>query len=274
MRDYKLIAEIGWNHMGDLDLAEKMIVNAKKSAATHAKFQNWNVSNLKKGPWDLDGRREIYEKAELSKEKTLKLFNICKKNNINFLTSIFNINDAEFLSSIENSIIKLPSPEMRNEDLLIECSKKFHSIILSTGASNIEEVKKSLDLIKMTNKNCEVIVLHCVSIYPCPDDKVRINRIRSLLNIHNDVGISDHTTDSLSSILSLSLNISTIEKHFTIDNNLPGRDNKFALLPNEFIKIGQAIERYKLMSAELNFDNFLKEERETREIYAGRWSSN
>ena len=84
-----LIAEIGWNHMGDIDLAKEMILEAKKSGATHAKFQNWKVSNLKKGPWDNDGRREIYEKAELTEEKTKIIYSICKQNNIRFLKSIF-----------------------------------------------------------------------------------------------------------------------------------------------------------------------------------------
>ena len=86
----KLIAEIGWNHMGDMALAEKMIIAAKNSGATHAKFQNWKVSKLKEGPWDIDGRREIYEKAELSNQKTQQLLEICTNNKINFLKDIPN----------------------------------------------------------------------------------------------------------------------------------------------------------------------------------------
>ncbi len=270
---FNLIAEIGWNHMGDLELAEKMIIAAKESGATHAKFQNWKVSKLKAGPWDTDGRREIYKKAELSNEKTNKIYDICEKNKINFLTSIFDSSEAEFISSISNEIIKIPSPELRNKELLINCSKLFKCIILSTGASNLDEIKNSLELIKENNNDCKIILLHCVSLYPCEDKNVRLQRINSLKKIHNSIGISDHTPDSLSSILSIPFGINTIEKHFTIDNDLPGRDNKFALLPDEFLKISIATLRYKSMHNDLDNDNnFLDQEKEVRDIYSGRWS--
>ena len=74
-----LIAEIGWNHMGNMELAKKMILQAKKNGADFAKFQTWSVDNLKAGSWDVDGRRKIYEKAELTQEKHKKLLNYCKK---------------------------------------------------------------------------------------------------------------------------------------------------------------------------------------------------
>ena len=85
----ELIAEIGWNHMGDMNLATEMIKKAKSSGADYAKFQSWKVSRLKSGEWDIDGRRKIYENAELSKEKHLFLIEECKKNEINFLSSAF-----------------------------------------------------------------------------------------------------------------------------------------------------------------------------------------
>jgi len=271
----KLIAEIGWNHMGDMALAEKMIIAAKKSGATHAKFQNWKVSKLKEGPWDNDGRREIYEKAELSNQKTQQILEICTNNKINFLTSIFDIDEAEFVSSINNSSVKIPSPELRNDELILKCSELFDEIIISSGASSLNEVKKSINLIKNKNSKCKITLLHCVSLYPCKDENVRLQRINCLKKIHHTIGISDHTPDSLSSILSLSYGISAIEKHFTIDNELPGRDNKFALLPDEFKKINVAIERFNLMNSQtLNNETFLDQEREIRELYSGRWSGN
>ena len=97
MKKIKLIAEIGWNHMGNIKLAEKMIDEAKKAGADFAKFQTWQVKNLKSGPWDKDGRREIYKKAELKKEDYNVLLKICKKNKIKFLTSLFNEKDFELI---------------------------------------------------------------------------------------------------------------------------------------------------------------------------------
>ena len=128
MKKIKLIAEIGWNHMGNIKLAEKMIIEAKKSGADYAKFQTWRVENLKNGPWDNDGRRQIYEKAELKKEDYKTLLKICKKNKIKFLTSLFNEQDYELISSLGLKEIKIPSPENRNQSLLKFCAKKFKTI--------------------------------------------------------------------------------------------------------------------------------------------------
>ena len=102
-----LIAEIGWNHMGDMDLAEKMIISAKKSGADFCKFQTWSEKNLKPGPWDKDGRREIYIKAGLTEEKHHKLKKICNDQKINFLTSVFNLKDLPFVSKINSEIVKI-----------------------------------------------------------------------------------------------------------------------------------------------------------------------
>ena len=173
MKEIKLIAEIGWNHMGSIPLAEKMIKAAKRSGADYAKFQTWSVKNLKPGPWDNDGRRQIYEKAELDKEDYSKLSKICKKYKIRFLTSLFNHKDYKLISHLKSSTIKIPSPENRNKDLLKFVSNKYKNIFLSTGAAKISEIKKS---VKYLNKN-QVTIMHCVSAYPCDDKNVDLSRI-------------------------------------------------------------------------------------------------
>ena len=117
-KNIKIIAEVGWNHMGDIELAEKMISQASLSGADYCKFQTWKVDSLKNGPWDADGRLEIYKKAELSNEKHEKLFQICQKNKIKFMTSVFNKKDLKFVSSLSNEIVKIPSHEVYNIDLI------------------------------------------------------------------------------------------------------------------------------------------------------------
>ena len=107
-----LIAEIGWNHMGNMKLAKKMILEAKQNGADFAKFQTWSVDNLKDGSWNIDGRRQIYEKAQLTEKKHEILKNYCKTNKINFLTSVFNEKDLKWLSKISNYAIKIPSHEI------------------------------------------------------------------------------------------------------------------------------------------------------------------
>ena len=111
MEKIKIIAEIGWNHMGDMSLASKMIEAASKSGADICKFQTWSEKNLKEGPWDKDGRREIYKKAELDEQKHIFLKKTCEENNVEFLTSIFNIKLDYALQNhhicTKNSLIKL-----------------------------------------------------------------------------------------------------------------------------------------------------------------------
>lgn len=261
-----IIAEIGWNHMGSISLAEKMIKAAKSSGADYAKFQTWKVKNLRPGPWDNDGRKEIYTKAELNKEQYLKLKKICVRNKIKFLTSLFNPDDYDLISHLNCNEIKIPSPENRNRKLLQFCKKKFSKIFLSTGAASVQEIKKSFKLIKDKN----VTLMHCVSAYPCKDRDSNILRINKLKKISKHVGLSDHTKDILSSVLTLPLGICLIEKHFTIDNKLPGRDNKFAILPGELKTLRKNIDRYLDMIKAKS--NFIKEEVEIRKLYTSRWT--
>ena len=114
----KIIAEIGWNHMGNISLAKKMIFQAKKGGADICKFQTWSEKNLKPGSWDNDGRREIYKKAQLSKDQHLELKEYCESKKVKFLTTIFNKVDLNFLSKINPEMIKIGSPEVYNIDLI------------------------------------------------------------------------------------------------------------------------------------------------------------
>ncbi len=93
----KIIAEIGWNHCGDLDLAKQMAKAAQESGATYAKYQTWSVNRLKSGSWDEDGRRQIYEKAQLSEQDHIDLINYCNTIGLKFLSSVFSLADAELL---------------------------------------------------------------------------------------------------------------------------------------------------------------------------------
>ena len=143
-----LIAEIGWNHFGDIDLAKKMIDSAKLSGADFAKFQTWSVSRLKSGAWDDDGRREIYEKAELSIADHINLINYCNKKEINFLSSVFSIEDAKILIDLNVKDVKIPSFESRNHDLISFCDKNFDRIFMSTGTSKLDEIKESVKFLR------------------------------------------------------------------------------------------------------------------------------
>ena len=132
----KLIAEIGWNHMGDMTLAKDMIWAAKESGCDFAKFQTWSVDRLKPGVWDTDGRREIYENAELDLDKHIELKEYCDEVGIGFMSSVFSIEDAKLLKQVVTDYVKIPSFELRNVELIDYCRKNFNKLLISTATSN------------------------------------------------------------------------------------------------------------------------------------------
>ena len=263
----KLIAEIGWNHMGDIVLAKDMITAAKESGADFAKFQTWSVSRLKRGSWDTDGRREIYENAELSFDNHLDLKNYCDEIGIGFMSSVFSIEDAKLLKNVVTDYVKIPSFESRNTELIHYCLKHFKHLLISTGTSTFNEMRS----IVVNIPHDRYTLLHCVSSYPCDFNIVNLPRMNTLKQLSNSVGFSDHSQGIESAVLSLGMGVDFIEKHFTTDNDLPGRDNKFAVLPSDmkrlsdYIKISEKVLDDKGM-------NFQDCELDSRNNYTGRFN--
>ncbi len=261
-----LIAEIGWNHFGNMKLAKEMINKAKSSGADYAKFQTWSVKRLKNGDWDNDGRREIYQKAELSLDNHKELIQCCEKNKIKFLSSVFSIKDAKILKKLGVSEVKIPSFESRNYKLIEFCNQSFNKIFMSTGTSLLSEVMDSIKLIS----NSELILMHCVSMYPCDYKNANLPKMKELMKIHNKVGYSDHIQGIDSAKIAIGEGAMTIEKHFTLDNDLPGRDNKFAMLPKDFSDLSKYVLRYNDMFID-HGSGYQDGESDSRKNYTGRF---
>ena len=172
----EVIAEIGWNHMGDMELAKKMIDAAHQGGASYAKFQTWSCSRLKNGPWDNDGRTEIYKKAELSSENHIELISYCEKVGISFLSSAFSVPDAKLLVRLGCEKVKIPSFEVANIELLDYCNANFKETIVSTGTATIEEIKLATSRF---NKS-DLVLMHCVSSYPCNYEIANLPRITDI----------------------------------------------------------------------------------------------
>ena len=262
-----LIAEIGWNHMGDMDLAKNMIKHAAECGADICKFQTWSENNLKPGSWDEDGRREIYKKSQLSEGDHVLLKEFCEEHNVEFLTSVFNINDLKFLSSLGMNMIKIPSHEIYNLDLIRETNNLFDKTLVSTGASKWEEVEKMVKTVNLEKS----ILMHCVSAYPCPADNINLPRLDKLKQFSIDLGYSGHYFGIDDAIAAICHGATYIEKHFTIDRDLPGRDNKFAILPDEMKALCDFRDNYKRMNIDLGLD-LQESEMDTYQNYRGRWS--
>jgi sialic acid synthase SpsE len=258
----KLIAELGWNHMGDISIGKEMISAAKEAGADYAKFQTWKVERLIDGPWDHDGRRQIYEKAELTREKHQIFKDYCDSIGIKFLTSCFCIKDLDMVREFCDEV-KIPSPEGYSTDLISQAIKKFDHVYLSTGASYVDEY-----IHRWTYEN--LTLLHCVSSYPCSIENINLPKLKFLQSVSPRVGYSGHYQGTYDAIAAISLGATVIEKHFTIDHDLPGRDNKFALLPDQFKEISDFNKVFSSM--DMNRGLGIQDcENDYRTYQKGRW---
>lgn len=264
----KFIAEIGWNFLGDMQLAKEMIKQSSLSGATVAKFQLWDPKNLKQGKWDSDGRRALYEKSKLDINKINELMEECNQNDVIFLMSVFEKNSLDLLSSITTECVKIPSHECNNYELIDSAINQFEEVIVSIGAINESDLR---EFIKRYKNEKKLNVMHCVSSYPLPADMVNLNKINFLLDNFHAIGYSSHFQGIVDAIAATALGVTFIEKHFTTDNDLPGRDNKFALLPDQFkIMVDGCLDVKKMM---INQGLGLQDcEEDVANNMRGRWS--
>lgn len=262
-----LVAEIGWNFLGNLTLAKKMIKSAKINGADYVKFQIWDPKYLKSGKWDKDGRKQIYEKSFLNKDKYLTLKKFSKKIGVNCFASAFTIQGAEILKKSGDKIIKIPSHEAYNENLIKYALKNFKLVLVSLGALKEEELKKLLKY----KINKKFIPMHCVSSYPLLAKNCNFEKFDYLKSIFRYVGYSGHFSGIEDAIFAFSKGAKIVEKHFTINKSLPGRDNKFAILPKEL----KELKKWTELTNDFNKSHGLGLQRSERDIfknYRGRWN--
>ncbi len=262
-----LIAEIGWNFMGKISLAKSMIDAAKKSGADFVKFQIWNPDNLETGDWDHDGRRKIYQKAYLNEKRYKQIHNYCKKIKIGCFASIFSETEINFYNKINKDLIKIPSHEAYNIKLIDKCLKKFKQVIISAGAL------KKRELIKLNKykNNKKVLVMHCVSSYPLVAENCNFGKLDYLKKNFKKVGYSGHYSGIEDALYAINNGAVFIEKHFTTNKSLPGRDNKFAILPDELKRIKDYIEISYRFEIQRGLD-LQKCEKDIYSYYRGRWA--
>ena len=267
-----LVAEIGWNFLGNINLAKKMILSAKKNGADAVKFQIWDPKFLKKGPWDNDGRRKIYEKAYLDEKKYRLIKKFCKKNKIKCFASAFNLNGAIFLKKLNENWIKIPSHEAYNIELISFALLNFKKIFISAGCLKKVELDKLIKLLKskkLFRENCTI--LHCVSSYPLDTKNCNFEKFDYIKKKLGKVGYSGHYNGIEDAVYAISKNAEIVEKHFTTNNALPGRDNKFALNPRDFLNL----KKIKNLFNDFEIKNGLDLQSCETDIfknYRGRWS--
>lgn len=251
-----VIAEAGVNHNGSEDLALQLVKAAANAGADAVKFQTFRAESLvTKGTEtaeyqeEMTGIKDQYEmikKLELSEELHNKLFEYCRKIGIEFMSTPFDMKSAGFLINIGMEKIKIPSGEITNLPFIAELVKFNKPMILSTGMANLEEVKDAVTTVRKTREQQNYMqpldemltILHCTSNYPARNEDVNL---KAMLTMNKELGLSvgysDHTAGTIASVAAVALGASVVEKHFTINRNLPGPDHQASLEPEELRKM-------------------------------------
>lgn len=241
-----IIAEIGVNHNGDINLAKKLIDISKDVNANAVKFQTFNTDKLvkknapkaeyqKNNKNDKTTQYDMIKKLELTKSDFIELKKYAESKNIMFISTPFDIESVELLNDIGIEIYKVGSGDCDNLILLSKIISTGKPIIISTGMANFDEIKTIKLFLDKHNYQNKYIFLHCISSYPAPNNEMNMSCIKTLkeqLNI--EVGFSDHSQSNIAAIMATVYGAVCIEKHITLDNNMEGPDHKSSLNPEEF----------------------------------------
>lgn len=234
-----IVAEIGLNHNGDLNLAKQMIIKAKHAGADAVKFQVYKTDFFIHKGFALD-QYNILKKYELNYKSFQELKIFSDKNNIIFFASPFDFQSVDFLIQIKSPILKIASGELSNKYFLHYCAKKNIPLFISTGLHTFPETKKIIKTVEKINN--KLAIFYCLSEYPLKIESANLNAL-SLYQTAFDfpIGFSDHSKRNLLDIIAVTKGAKIIEKHFTINHNLPGPDHKISLDFNEFKELVQNI---------------------------------
>lgn len=236
-----IIAEIGSNHNGDMELARKLILRAKDAGADCVKFQSWTKDTIfSKGVYEKNyflnddyrqrtdySLEQIVEEFAITEEQLREMKEYADNIGIDFASTPFSLREVDFLvDKLKANFVKIASMDLNNYGFIEYIAKKNKPIVLSTGLSTLSEIDKAVRTIESTG-NSNLVLLHCVSLYPPDDCQVNLNNMDTLRKIYPyPVGFSDHTLGYSIPLAAVAKGACVIEKHFTLDKDMFGWDHK------------------------------------------------
>jgi N,N'-diacetyllegionaminate synthase len=254
-----IIAEAGVNHNGDIALAKKLIDAAVDAGVDLIKFQTFSADRLatreaKKADYQsvttgsAETQHQMLSRLELSANMHHELIAYCATRNIGFFSTGFDIESVDFLISLDINHFKIPSGEITNLPYLRHIGQFSKDIIISTGMSTLGDIEAAIDVLEQAGTARSLItVLHCTTEYPTPMAEVNLRAMQSIKAAFGvAVGYSDHTAGIEVAIASVAMGATVIEKHFTLDKNLPGPDHKASLEPDELKAMVAAIRNIEI----------------------------
>jgi N-acetylneuraminate synthase len=256
MTNTYIIAEIGINHQGDMSIAKRLIDIAAAAGCDAVKFQKRNPDvcvpeEQKSKPRSWGGEQMTYleykHKIEFGKEEYDEIDSYCKQQGIAWSASPWDLDSLEFLQQYDIPFIKLPSAMLTNDELLTQCVEKFNKVIFSTGMSTEEEIDHAVDVLRSAkavyNKSEKIGLLHCNSSYPAPISELNLSAIKTLAKKYEDfdIGYSGHEMTIGTTVASVLLGASIVERHITLDRNMEGSDHSASVTPWGLFKLVSGI---------------------------------
>ena len=248
MKTY-IIAEIGINHNGDLEIAKKLIDVASLTGCDAVKFQKRNpdvcVPEHQKGvmretPWGEMTYLEYKYRMEFGQDEYDEIDAYCVEKGVEWSASPWDLDSLRFLEQYDLPWIKIPSAMLTKDDLLRECAKTGKKIIFSVGMSNLEEIDHAVNILR--EENSDFAMLHCNSTYPAPLDELNLKCIQTLKERYNcEVGYSGHEFRLGTTVASVYLGATILERHITLDRTMWGSDHLASVEPQGLIKLVKGV---------------------------------
>ena len=254
-----IIAEAGVNHNGRLDLALKLIDEAAKAGADAIKFQTFRAEQVvtesgkmaeyqKKNIGKSESQISMLKKLELNEKYYPRLIKYALKRKIIFLSTPHGgFESVDFLNKIGIPAFKFGSGDLTNLPLLEYAAKFRRPMIVSAGMATLDEIKEAVRTIRKAGNN-KIVILHCTTDYPCPLEEVNLSAMAEIAKKTGVLtGYSDHTLGSQVAVMASALGACMIEKHLTLDKNIPGPDHKASANPEEFKAMVGQVRKVKLI---------------------------
>lgn len=254
-----IIAEAGVNHNGDMGLARELIDIAAEAGADMVKFQTFSADRLvtgnaqqaeyqKKNTGKQESQHAMIQRLELTRDMHESLIDHCQTRSIKFFSTGFDTQSIDMLLELGVDILKIPSGEITNLPYLRHIGRVGTPVILSTGMATLGEVEAAILAVEESGTpRARITVLHCTTEYPTPMKDVNLRAMLAMQSAFGvSVGYSDHTQGIEVATAAVALGASVIEKHFTLDRNLPGPDHKASLEPTELKSMVSAIRNIEM----------------------------
>lgn len=254
MKKTYIIAEIGINHNGSLDIAKKLIDVAALAGCDAVKFQKRNPdvcvpehqkSLMRDTPWGTMTYLEYKYKVEFEKEEYDEIHEYCNQKGIAWSASPWDLDSLEFLDNYDLPFIKMPSAMMTNEPLMRAAARTGKKIIFSSGMSTLEETDKAVQW--MREEQADFALLHCNSAYPAPIEDLNLSCIKTLQGRYNcEVGYSGHEFRIGTTVAAIYLGATILERHITLDRTMWGSDHLSSVEPQGLIKMVRGVRELEL----------------------------